>query len=190
MTIMIAVDWYGPFSSILSARTEALKAEATECLYLGIHRLNRRAYIGITSSVGSRLTDNHHILGGLEEGEADIWIGQVSSHAVAGRGNGSFHTLPLTLAEHMLAYFLELSENDRKRRNPPKRSAKLLNRWFGPNEPYKRRFKRPAPVWPDYIEFNHSDDGENGQMNAKIVWFGGKQSTLSHTDIIELCERQ
>jgi hypothetical protein len=61
----------------------------------------------------------------------------------------------------MIAYFLELTENDRKRRAPPRSSAAVFSRWFRPTDPFQRRVHRPRSFWPDFIEF----EADNASLN-------------------------
>jgi hypothetical protein len=139
-----------------------------------------RAYVGLSSNISSRLRDNHHIIGGFDDGDIDLWIGLISSQSVAGRKpNNSYltHSEALHLAEHMTAYFLQLTENDRKRRNQPMRSVVVFNRWFKAYDPYARRMHRGASFWPDLIEYDANE------LTARKVWFGGKYERLSAADV-------
>jgi hypothetical protein len=185
--LMIAINWYGPFKSLKSAREEGSKTGVTDFLYLAVSTdENNYAYGGLSSNISQRLRDDHHTIGGLEDGEIDIWIGIVHSQSIAGRKPSDgyvVHSEVLEVAEHMTIYFLELSENDRKRRKPPGRSAAIFNRWFRPHEPYDRRVHRPHQYWPDFIEY------ECEENEARRIWFGGKNERLDR-DAIQAIARK
>jgi hypothetical protein len=170
--LMIAVDWYGPYKSLASAKKQCIQSGVEEFLYLAISTdAEERSYVGLSADPGGRLTENHHILGGLKEGDISLWIGLVSSQSEAGRRPGGVittHSAALHLAEHILAYFLATTENVKKRGSQPQRSAALFSRWFGPSEPWRRRGHRAHPEWPDFIEFDADD------KSARLAWFGGK----------------
>ncbi|MGM5050719.1 hypothetical protein AB8A20_17745 [Tardiphaga sp. 604_B6_N1_1] len=170
--LMIAVDWYGPFNSIRSAKVVCEQNGVTDFLYLAISKDGKdKSYIGLSGNATGRLTEAHHILGGLEEGDIDLWIGLISSQSEAGRKPADAyvtHSGVLHIAEHMIAYLLETTENVSKRRNPPERSAAVFSRWFWPVAPWKRRSHRAHPKWPDFIEFDADE------KFAKLTWFGGK----------------
>lgn len=186
-TLVIALNWYGPFKSIEAASKEAKKAGATGALYLAISNIHKRtrAYVGIATDVARRLTEGQHEkLSGFAEGVLDIWIGTVASQGVAGRnpdGGSKLHSRILRTSERTLAYFLQLSENTQLRKSTPKEAIILINRWFDPAEPYNRKDQRGHPEWPDLIEH----DPEGGQ--ASLVWFGQKRlERLDQTEINDL----
>jgi hypothetical protein len=170
--LMIAVDWYGPFKSLASAKMQSVQSGVEEFLYFAISTDGaNRSYVGLSADPLGRLTEAHHVLGGLNEGDIDLWIGIVSSQSEAGRrpaGGYTTHSGALHIAEHMVAYFLETTENQRKRQTPPKRSAVVFSRWFGSSEPWERRTHRAHPGWPDLIEFDAED------KTARLAWFGSK----------------
>src|ERR1700760_4137566 len=127
-TLMIAADWYGPFSSLRGARLECERAKVGECLYLAILDDEEGSYVGISSSVSTRLNSSHHVLGKIVDGGALVWIGIIASQAVAGRRSASGyagHSESVHVAEHLTAYLLELNKNRSKRKRPPDRSAVL-----------------------------------------------------------------
>jgi hypothetical protein len=131
---MIGVDWYGPFPSLRNARAASVKAGVSEFLYFAITTEgNDSAYVGLSKSVETRLTEGHHILGGLEDGDIDLWIGIVSSQTEAGRPSAQrpvSHSESVEIAEHVFAYFLQTSHNQRKRKSVPGRSAAVFGRCF------------------------------------------------------------
>jgi hypothetical protein len=182
--LMIAVDWYGPFKSLASAKRQCVQSGVDDFLYLAISTDGKdRSYVGLSASPMGRLTENHHVLGGLEEGDIDLWIGLVSSQTEAGRRPGdarTTHSAALNIAEHSLAYFLETTENVRKRRSHPQRSVALFSRWFGSSEPWKRHAHRAHRAWPDFIEFDADD------KTARLAWFGGKLVKYDASQIDDL----
>jgi hypothetical protein len=182
-TLMIAVDWYGPFKSLSSAVAECERSKVGECLYLAILDGDGGSYVGISSNVSTRLNSGHHVLGKIVNGGADVWIGLVSSQPVLGRrpANGYVsHSESVHVAEHMTAYLLELYYNKSKRSSPPKRTAIVFNRWFDPEEPYERKSDRGHKDWPDVLEFD-ADDG-----TARVVHFGGKCKNYSAAQVLNI----
>lgn len=182
--LMIAVDWYGPFKSLASAKKVSVETGVSEFLYLAVSTDGAdKSYIGLSGNASGRLTESHHVLGGLEEGEIDIWIGLVSSQTEAGRkpsGANVSHSAALHLAEHIIAYFVQTSENKRKRRNPPDRSGVVFSRWFQDAPPWERRGQRGHKQWPDFIEFDYD------QRLARLVWFGREMTKYSGKQIDDL----
>lgn len=182
-TLMIAADWYGPFSSLRAARLECERTNVAECLYLAIFDDDDGSYVGISSSVSTRLTSSHHVLHGIIDGGAQVWIGIISSQAVPGRRPAAgyvSHSESAHVAEHLTAYLLELSENRSKRKRPPGRTAVLFNRWFDCAEPYTRKRRRGHPDWPDLIEYDAD------LVNARLVWFGSKCKVYSADEVMGL----
>jgi hypothetical protein len=55
-TLLVAVNWYGPYKSIGAARDEIKNAGATKGLYLAIDRRHKRtqAYVGIAKELATR----------------------------------------------------------------------------------------------------------------------------------------
>src|ERR1700733_14324053 len=138
--LMIGVNWYGPFSSLKIAKATSIEAGVGEFLYFAVTTDGKdRSYVGLSQSVETRLTEGHHILGGLEAGDIDLWIGIVSSQTEAGRPHAQrpvSHSESVEIAEHVIAYFLQTSHNTSKRKSVPKRSTAVFSRWF-----------RAAPQW-------------------------------------------
>lgn len=187
MTVAIAVDWSGPFSSISAAKETAKSNELGEAIYLAVGRRKRQRstrmqYVGISGDPKSRINQNHHKLPDINS-ELGLWVGKVVSHAVAGRKRMKLSVM-VNSAEWALAFFLELPLNDRKRRRPPDRSLILLNRWFNPDFS-TRRVHRGHEDWPDLIEYEHPVDGDEG---AVIVWFGGRRDRLSAAEVHDLAK--
>jgi hypothetical protein len=182
--LMIAIDWYGPFNSLLSAKAQSEKSGVEEFLYLAISTDGKdKSYVGISSNATKRLSESHHVLRGLDEDDIDLWIGIISSQSEAGRkpaGAYTTHSAALNIAEHVIAYFMQTSENVRKRRNPPNRSASIFNRWFRPSEPWKRHGHRGHSMWPDFVEFEAED------RFARLVWFGGHNLKYDDAQIEQL----
>jgi hypothetical protein len=185
--LMIAIDWYGPYKSVNAARTAGQNAGVADFLYVAFSNDGEdRGYAGLSSNIAQRLTDRHHIIGGFADNELDIWIGLIASQSVAGRrpgGGYALHSASLEIAEHMIAYFLELTENDRKRRAPPRSSAAVFNRWFRPTDPFERRVHRPRSFWPDFIEF------EADNCEAHRVSFGKPTERMDRERVLSIARR-
>lgn len=182
--LMVAVDWYGPLKTLTKARQRGEASGVGEFLYLG-YQTNppEKAYIGISSNITGRLTPAHHVMGSWEDGSFDLWIGIIASQSEPGRrpvDSPVYHSGATHFAEHMIAYFVETSENVRKRRHHPDRSGVVLNRWFREIEPWDRRFQRPHANWPDLIEF------ELDERFARKVWFGGGTERFRNEEIDDL----
>jgi len=74
--LMIGIDWYGPFSSLRSAKATSVDAGVEQFLYFALTSDgNDLSYIGLSRFVETRFTDSHHTLGGLNDGEIDLWVG-------------------------------------------------------------------------------------------------------------------
>ncbi len=182
--LMIAVDWYGPFKSLSSAKTRSEASGVQEFLYLAISTDGKdKSYVGLSSNATGRLTESHHVLGGLDEGDIDLWIGLISSQSEAGRkpaAASTMHSAALHVAEHVIAYLFETTENVKKRRSRPQRSAAVFSRWFRPAPPWKRHGHRGHQNWPDFVEF------EAEEKFARLVWFGGKMVKYDDVQIEDL----
>ena len=134
-TIALIVDWYGPYPKIEDAKKAA--EEFGEVLYLatGKRAYQRTAsmqYVGISTDPKWRLNNNHHKLPEITK-NFGIWLGEIGSQSLAGRrpqGHPTMHSKPVDLAEWVLAYFLQLPLNVRKRKNPPSDPVILISRWF------------------------------------------------------------
>jgi hypothetical protein len=170
--LVVSVDWYGPFVSLLEARQRGDETGLGEFLYLAFRTDGDEAsYVGLSANSATRLTTAHHVLGSWPENSGELWIGVISSQVEAGRkpvGSPKSHSGELHFAEHMTAYFVETKANIKKRSSPPSRSGVVLNRWFRGKTPWERWFTRPHAEWPDLIEYEISEEF------ARLVWFGGK----------------
>ncbi|MCA6097582.1 hypothetical protein [Bradyrhizobium australafricanum] len=183
--LMVAVDWYGPFGTLAAAKLRGEESDVGEFLYLayepGDH--GKKSYVGLSSNITGRLSLNHHVLGTWPDNTFELWIGIIASQSEPGRRPADspvYHSSALNFAEHMLAYFVQTSENVRKRREPPSRSGAVFNRWYYPFPPWKRRTQRAHPNWPDMIEFERED------RFARSIWFGPKIDRYQNEEIDEL----
>lgn len=167
----VAVNWYGPSFNVADARRLGQENGVTDFLYVGYETGgHERSYVGISNDISSRFTLRHHIFGEWEEDTFELWLGIVASQSEPGRKpavSPKVHSEAQHFAEHVTAYFLETSENQRKIKTPPKRSGILFNRWFKLEEDWPRHGHRPIPTWPDFVEY----DKERG-FNRN-VYFGG-----------------
>lgn len=173
-TLVIAVNWFGPYQSISEARSTALSEQVNEALYICIGDRDGEisSYVGITSNAPQRLSSNHHKLKLFSETRLSIWVGVIVSQAVAGRRSSqgaAIHSIAVKTAEKMTAYFLQLPSNEHLRSSLPKLSGILLNRWFEPSGDFKRKMRRGHQDWPDIIEYDQAND------YACLAWFGGKR---------------
>jgi hypothetical protein len=170
-----------------SARLQSQQSGVEEFLYFAISTDGKdRSYVGLSSNATGRLTEAHHVLGGLDVGYIDLWIGLIASQSEPGRRSAdsyAAHSTSLHIAEHVLAYFLETTENVSKRRSRPQRSAAVFSRWFRPAAPWTRHAYRGHLNWPDFIEF------EAGAKTARLAWFGGKMVKYDD-DQIERLKRE
>jgi hypothetical protein len=174
MPIAIMVDWCGPFKNTDEAREKIADYGLEEGLYLAIGKRkgqhNRSMqYVGISLDIKNRINPKtHHRLKYITR-DLRLWIGEVASHAVAGRPRSRqavSHSLTVDLAEWATAYFLTLPLNKKKRDNPPNQSVMLVNRWFDRDFETPKR-QRGHRDWADYIEY----DPEYYDGGAKVVWF-------------------
>ena len=169
-TIALIVDWYGPYPKIEDAKKAA--EEFGDVLYLatGKRAYQRTAsmqYVGISTDPKWRLNNNHHKLPEITK-NFGIWLGKIGSQSLAGRrpqGHPTMHSKPVDLAEWVLAYFLQLPLNVRKRKNPPSDPVILISRWFKSYFETKWQ-RRRHKEWPDYIEFDPDNEF------ARLQWFG------------------
>lgn len=173
-TLVIAINWFGPFDSISRAKATALVEQVEEALYLCIGQRDGdlSSYVGITSNAPNRLSPSHHKLRLFDEDGMAIWIGIVVSQAVAGRRSSHSdvrHTVAVQIAEKLIAYFLQLPSNARLRSSLPDKSSIVLNRWYEADGDFNRRRRRGHQDWPDLIEYDHES------RFASVVWFGGKR---------------
>lgn len=172
--LMIAVNWYGPYSSIDEANKVA-KEDFTKGLYMasGMCRYQRKPslqYIGIAkTNISQRLDAQHHGKLGLITKRLNIWLGEIATSEPSGR---KLKVTPATLdyAEWLHARLLKMPLNEKKTKTLPPIGVTVLNRWFGKD--YKTpRQRRPHADWPDLLDFPHYD------LPARIVFFGSRQHT-------------
>lgn len=167
---MVAVDWYGPITSLKEARAIARKHEVRDFIYVGYEtRGKTRSYVGISNNASSRLRTSHKTIGKWPDNTYELWLGIVVSQAEAGRkphDKAGRHKAALTFAERLTARFVETSENKHGSTKPPKRSGALLNRWFKLTKDFPRHKNQPHRNWPDYVEY------EDSEASARSVYFG------------------
>lgn len=183
--IAIVVDWIGPFSTLAVARSKARDWDLGEALYMatGKRPYQRRRdlqYVGIAKRIEQRLHDGRTFENDIVR-DFGIWIGEVVSHAVAGKRRVR-HAQTVDYAEWGTAFFLEVWFNERKRKKPPPRPIALINRWYHPDGD-RRRQRRPIAEWPDLIEY------EGPGQSARIAWLGAppRLYRLSTADVAALC---
>jgi hypothetical protein len=188
MALAIMVDWYGPFGSVPAAKQWAKGAGEVLYLATGKRRYQRSTslqYVGISNDVESRFNDPKHKIQTDIVGDLAVWIGFIVSHSVAGRrGAGSpvAHSRAVELAEWLIAYFLAMPLNIKKRARPPKDGGIVVNRWFNARAD-TRRVHRGHADWPDFIEYDLERD------SAAVVWFGvAKRRTYSEAEIRALAK--
>lgn len=162
------VDWYGPYT-LEEARTatpdfgDGIYMATGACKY---QRAVRPQYLGITSSLSSRLNGDHHKLS-LVTREQELWLGEIASYRRPGRKTKATDRM-LDLAEWAHIYFLQLPLNEKKRAQPPDYPITVYNRWWRNDYATPHR-RRPHQRWPDLIDFVDCD------YPAKVVWFGRRQ---------------
>lgn len=176
--LMIAVDWYGPYS--LDEAQGIAESVPGPGLYLCIgrcayERKKRIQYIGIGKTVHTRLVPEHHKLK-LVTKERQIWLGEVSTAEPSGR-KMKVTQAGLDYSEWLHARFLQLPLNEKKTKKVPPRSVSVMNRWFRPDMVARRN--RPHADWPDLIDY------PAWEMPARAVWFGGRQRIFSAPDYAE-----
>jgi hypothetical protein len=186
--VAIVVDWFGPFTTLKAARTQIGVHQLDEGLYLAIGRGQYKTqfkhkadlqYVGISKAAKGRLHNDR-----FPEIKRDrtfrLWLGRVSSHAVAGRKELA-HSTTVHAAEWATAFFLQLHLNKRCRKKPPPRSLVLINRWFK-SDFGTRRVHRGHSEWPDMIEYDKLTN------TARIAWLGagGEMWRLDQDDVMDL----
>jgi hypothetical protein len=190
VTYAVVVDWYGPYGSIKAARAAFRKDGFGEVLYMAAGTIDRQSvpklqYVGITKDFELRMNTEHKVRTMIKEEGLSLYIGEVSSQAIAGRKASHQHkgfAVPVYLAESALAFFLQMPLNSDKRCSRPKDSVVLLNRWWKTDIETRSR-RRPHPDWPDFIEYDeHSDTGS-------VVWHGERRKHFSTELIDETCAR-
>ena len=165
--LMIAIDWYGPYSS----KAEAASAASEwydDGLYLAIgpHKTKKSLkYIGLSKNLGVRLTRYHHKLDHMRIEE--VWLGEVVTAEPSGK-KLKVTKATLDYAEWLHAYFLDLPWNNKKKTQAPFKPVTVLNRWWKTDLSTPRR-NRPHPNWPNLI------DHPRYNQPSRAVWFGRKQ---------------
>ncbi|WP_353475323.1 hypothetical protein PVT71_17370 [Salipiger sp. H15] len=172
--LMIAIDWYGPYS--LSEAYEAARTSFEPALYLCIgkrkyQRKKALQYVGIGKNVSTRIKENHHKLKHVSR-EREIWLGEIGTAEPSGK---KMKATPATLdyAEWAYARFFDLPLNEKKTTGLPDRSFSVLNRWWMTDFETARK-RRPHGDWPDLIDYPDYD------LPARKVWFGRQQQELIH----------
>jgi len=180
--IASAVNWYGPYNTIAEAR-KAAQSDYKDGLYaiIGYNpdasaRRKELLYVGVGAPLSSRLIDSHHKMGSMEI--AQIWLGEISSPKKAGKRLKKIEP-HLDIVEWMIAYFLCLPNNEKKRASPPDSSGVILNRWFKA-EDYETSLPRPVARWADVIEY------DAGYGTANLVWFGRRGRVKNIKDVTAL----
>jgi hypothetical protein len=140
-------------------------------------------YVGISGDINQRFKDPKHAIRSIRR-NLTVWVGEVVSHAVAGRRKERHpvkHSVSVEYAEWALAYFLALPLNKKKRKKPPPESIIVLNRWFG-RDFASRKIHRGHSNWPDLVEYDQDT------ASAFRVWFGapGRRERLSKQEIKDL----
>jgi hypothetical protein len=159
------------------AATEAKKAHLGELLYLAYNSAGH-AYVGITGGIESRFA-NHLPLQKVMEKGGEIWVGIMVAQKIPGRkpeGSSTKFSLHVKLAEQILIYSIQPSENKHHRDVPPSAPGILMNRWFDPRDPWARR-GRGHKEWPDVIEYEEELD------LIQKAWFDGRLEVLDRERI-------
>ncbi|MGE0212852.1 MAG: hypothetical protein AB7S41_14250 [Parvibaculaceae bacterium] len=177
-TLSLIADWYGPFRSVKALKAAVNEWDVGEMLYMvaGRCRYERETILQYTG-ISRRFATRYHN-GAFDNVTRDfqIWYGEISSYSIPGRhskGQSLQHSVAVTQAEWMLAYFLEISLNVSKRKSPPRRSAILINRWFKTD--WETRWKnRKVKGWADFIEYDKE------APIASKVWFGAPPRRERH----------
>jgi hypothetical protein len=176
---MIAINWYGPYFDLDSARTAATQ-DYGDGLYfcIGVRkytRLNVRIakplYVGIAKNLRTRSHEEHHKLKMVRAEGFRLWLGEIATSEPSGR-RLKVTKATLDYSEWLHARLLRLPLNDRKTKNLPRQSVTVLNRWWATDYETARKH-RPHPDRPDLIDY--PGDG----LPARTVWFGGKQKKFS-----------
>lgn len=177
--LMIAVNWYGPYSGDLAEIRAVARSDYDEGLYMCIGmtpymRSPALQYVGIGTPLSSRLHDGHHKLPKVTR-QRQLWLGEVATAEPSGK-KMKVTQASLDYAEWLHAYFLDLPLNNKKKEGLPSRSVTVLNRWWKASNYDVIRANRPHPAWPNLIDFpGHG-------LPARTVWFGGKQRIFSAPD--------
>ncbi len=184
------IDWCGPFHTIEAACHAVAEEGYGEALYMAVGSKRGQTkshvqYVGITADLTKRFNGTHPIQLLLRAKTLRLYVGIVTSQAVAGK-KASHHakrfSIPLYLAESVIAFLMELPLNKDKRCNPPKDSVVVVNRWYRQDFATRRR-RRPHPTWPDLIEYDWSEE------IGDLAWHGRQRKHLSSEAIQEIRER-
>lgn len=190
MPFAALIDWCGPFSTVEDACVAVAEGGYGEALYMAIGSKRGQSktyiqYVGITTDLTKRFNGTHPIQVLLRPKSLRLYVGIVTSQAVAGR-KASYQakrfSTPLYLAETALAFLMELPLNKDKRRNPPKDSIVVVNRWYREDFATRRR-RRAHAAWPDLVEF----DCEEG--TGDVAWHGGRRQHINAERVEEIRER-
>lgn len=177
--LMIAINWRGPYSDLEEAKCLA-RDQYEDGLYMcegkePRQRKSRLQYIGIGSTLYTRLKEDHHKLSRVTK-ERKIWLGEICTAEPSGK-RMKFTKTTLDQAEWLHVWLLGLPLNDKKSASPPSRSVTVLNRWWKKDYETPRK-RRGHPEWPDLLDFP-----TDGQV-ARSVWFGSKHLTYSPPDYV------
>jgi hypothetical protein len=191
MPFAVVIDWVGPFASIQELRewTTEWGHRRVNSLYVAVGSRRRQTkselqYVGITGNLWKRFNTRHPINVLLKKRGLKLFIGIVSSQAVAGRKAGHHHkkfSVPVYLAESALAFLLELPLNKDKRCSVPKDSIVLTNRWWKRDNETRYR-NRPSADWPDFLEFEWGEDRLGRDATGQVVWFGRRGRKIIRGD--------
>lgn len=190
MPYAVMIDWCGPFHSVESACEAVVEEGYGEALYMAIGSKPGQAathlqYVGITGDFTKRFNGKHPIQLLIRENTLRLYVGLVTSQAVAGK-KASHHakrfSIPLYLAESVIAFLMELPLNKDKRCSPPKDSVVVVNRWYRDDFVTRRR-RRPHRGWPDLIEYDGDED------IGDLAWHGKRRKHLNAEAIKEICDR-
>lgn len=167
--VVALIDWFGPYD-LDGARTAGFDYEDGIYCVIGktaYARASHLQYVGLATSLRSRLTGAHHKLP-LVTRDQEIWLGEVVSPRTPGRKIKTTDRM-LDLAEWAHAYFLQLPLNERKKASPPDRPITVYNKWWRADDYEIPYLRRPHHEWPDIIDYL------GREYPAKVVWFGGSQ---------------
>ncbi len=171
--LVVAIDWYGPYPGLPDTMAALAEYDWMQGLYLAIGKSETQPehgmqYVGISRSLHTRVKSDHATLAKISD--LTIWLGEVGTAQPSGK---RVKKTPATLdyPEWLMAYYMALPLNSKKKANSPPVPISLLNRWW------KRDFvtpyvKRPDPSWPDFIDYLGPD------FSTKIVWFGKKMKRI------------